>query len=89
MPVSGAVIGHEALARFRSADGRNLPPDQVFCALHDSPLTFQLELKIKQLQIAMPRTSVCCSSTSRMPSRPSSTSRATRWWSYSPSIRAR
>lgn len=51
--VSGAVIGHEALARFRSADGRNLPPDQVFCALHDSPLSlFQLELKIKQLQIA-------------------------------------
>ncbi|MNZ77372.1 putative membrane protein YjcC [compost metagenome] len=49
---SGRPIGQEALARFRSADGRNLPPDRVFCALHDSPLSlFQLELKIKKLQI--------------------------------------
>ncbi|GLK57971.1 EAL domain-containing protein [Azotobacter vinelandii] len=49
---SGNIIGHEALARFRGADGRNLPPERVFCALHDSPLSlFQLELKIKKLQI--------------------------------------
>lgn len=49
---SGRPIGYEALARFRSKDGHSLPPDQVFCALHDSPLSlFQLELKIKQLQI--------------------------------------
>ncbi len=49
---SGSTIGHEALARFRCADGRCLPPERVFCTLHDSPLSlFQLELKIKQLQI--------------------------------------
>ncbi|MFC0709195.1 EAL domain-containing protein [Azorhizophilus paspali] len=49
---SGNAIGHEALARFRSAAGCNLQPEQVFCTLHDSPLSlFQLELKIKKLQI--------------------------------------
>ncbi len=47
------TLGYEALARF-SANGRTLPPDQVFAALHDNPLLFHYaELKWKRLQIEM------------------------------------
>lgn len=46
------VLGHEALARFRVNGGGRLPPDRVFRALHDSPLSlFQMEYRIKQLQL--------------------------------------
>lgn len=47
------TVAYEALARF-SADGRSLPPDRVFAALHDNPLLFHYaELKWKRAQIAM------------------------------------
>jgi len=47
------TLGYEALARF-SANGRPLPPDRVFAALHDNPLLFHYaELKWKRLQIEM------------------------------------
>jgi len=47
------TVGHEALSRF-SANGRPLPPDQVFAALHDNPLLFHYaELKWKRLQIEL------------------------------------
>lgn len=46
------VVGYEALARFRHLRSGVLPPDQVFRALHSSPLSlFQLEWRIKQLQL--------------------------------------
>lgn len=50
---SGEVRCHEALARFVAADGRGLPPDRVFGALHDNPLLLlHTELEMKRLQIA-------------------------------------
>ncbi len=50
--VDQAVMGHEALARFRLSSGRRLSPDRVFRALHDSPLSlFQMEYRVKQLQV--------------------------------------
>ena len=51
---SEQVIGYEALARFRCSTGELMPPDQVFRGLHESPLSlFQLEYRMKQIQIAM------------------------------------
>jgi EAL domain-containing protein (putative c-di-GMP-specific phosphodiesterase class I) len=48
-----ATVAYEALARF-SANGRALPPDRVFAALHDNPLLFHYaELKWKRLQIEL------------------------------------
>lgn len=50
---TGEVLCHEALARFIDADGRALPPDRVFEALHDNPLLLlHAELEMKQLQLA-------------------------------------
>lgn len=47
------TVAHEALARF-SVQGRPLPPDRVFAALHDNPLLFHYaELKWKRLQIEL------------------------------------
>lgn len=47
------TFGYEALARF-TANGRSLPPDRVFAALHDNPLLFHYaELKWKRLQIEL------------------------------------
>lgn len=43
---------YEALARFHDRAGRPLPPDKVFRAFHDSPLSlFELEYKVKRGQI--------------------------------------
>lgn len=47
------TVAYEALARF-SVQGRPLPPDRVFAALHDNPLLFHYaELKWKRLQIEL------------------------------------
>ena len=47
------TIGHEALARFYSRDNQALPPQIVFDALHDSPITLvQVELLSKHWQLA-------------------------------------
>lgn len=47
------TVGYEALARF-SANGRPLPPDRVFAALHDNPLLFHYaEMKWKRAQIEL------------------------------------
>lgn len=47
-----AVVGHEALARFRAADGSPLPPARVFPELRrDLCLLADVELQLKQLQI--------------------------------------
>lgn len=49
----GEARCYEALARFVAADGRQLPPDVVFEALHDNPLLLlHAELEMKQLQLA-------------------------------------
>ena len=49
---SGAPHAHEALARFYAADGRRIPPLEVFRALHENPLSlFQVELQVKQQQL--------------------------------------
>lgn len=49
----GEVLCHEALARFVDADGRAMPPDQVFGALHENPLLLlHTELEMKRLQLA-------------------------------------
>ncbi|WP_028450518.1 EAL domain-containing protein [Chitinibacter tainanensis] len=51
-PHSGEIAAYEALARFYDAQGQILRTDQVFHALHDSPLTmFQAEYQMKQLQL--------------------------------------
>ena len=50
---TGEVVCHEALARFIDANGRSLPPDQVFEALHDNPLLLlHAELEMKRLQLS-------------------------------------
>ncbi|MFA9462389.1 EAL domain-containing protein [Thiohalorhabdus sp. Cl-TMA] len=50
---SGEVHGFEALARFRSREGADLPPNGVFRALHDNPLLLlQVETAVKALQVA-------------------------------------
>jgi EAL domain-containing protein (putative c-di-GMP-specific phosphodiesterase class I) len=49
---TGATVAHEALARFRAADGSPLPPDRVFPELRrDLGLLADVELRLKQLQI--------------------------------------
>jgi EAL domain-containing protein (putative c-di-GMP-specific phosphodiesterase class I) len=49
---TGATIAHEALARFRAADGSPLPPGRVFPELRrDLGLLADVELRLKQLQI--------------------------------------
>lgn len=46
------VVGHEALARFRAADGSPLPPARVFPELRRDPcLLADVELQLKRLQI--------------------------------------
>lgn len=51
-PLTGALHAYEALARFTDRAGRPLPPDLVFRAFHDSPLSlFELEFKVKRGQI--------------------------------------
>jgi EAL domain-containing protein (putative c-di-GMP-specific phosphodiesterase class I) len=46
------IFGYEALARFYDETGQSISPQQVFAALHDSPLClFQTEFKMKQLQL--------------------------------------
>lgn len=50
---SGEIFAWEALARFVGSDGKLIPPNLVFEALHFSPLSlFQMELRIKQFQLA-------------------------------------
>jgi len=50
---AGRIHGYEALARFHSDDGRQLPPNAVFRALHDNPLLLlQVEKAVKALQVA-------------------------------------
>lgn len=50
---SGQPIGHEALARFYTADGQPLAPKPIFDALHTSPLSlYQVEYDMKRLQLA-------------------------------------
>lgn len=49
---TGTIVGYEALARFFEADGRSIPPLEVFQKLHDSPLMLaQVELQLKRLQL--------------------------------------
>ncbi|WP_415898948.1 EAL domain-containing protein [Neptuniibacter sp. QD48_11] len=49
---TGDILGYEALARFYHADGRAIPPLDVFQVLHDSPLMLaQVELQLKRLQM--------------------------------------
>lgn len=49
---TGAIHAYEALARFEDPEGRPLPPDVVFRAFHESPLSlFDLEFKVKRTQI--------------------------------------
>lgn len=49
---TGECLGYEALARFYLTDGSSLPPQRVFDALHQSPLTLiQVELISKKLQL--------------------------------------
>ncbi len=46
------TVAHEALARFRAADGSHLPPSRVFPELRCEPgLLADVELQLKQLQI--------------------------------------
>lgn len=48
-----STFGYEALARFYTADNQLISPQQVFAALHHSPLSlYQTEFKMKQLQLA-------------------------------------
>lgn len=50
---TGEVRCHEALSRFVDGDGRAMPPDIVFEALHENPLLlFHTELEMKKLQLA-------------------------------------
>jgi EAL domain-containing protein (putative c-di-GMP-specific phosphodiesterase class I) len=49
---TGEVVAHEALARFRAADGSALAPGRVFPELRrDLGLLADVELRLKQLQI--------------------------------------
>jgi EAL domain-containing protein (putative c-di-GMP-specific phosphodiesterase class I) len=49
---TGMTVAHEALARFRAADGSSLPPTRVFPELRrDLSLLAEVELRLKQLQI--------------------------------------
>jgi EAL domain-containing protein (putative c-di-GMP-specific phosphodiesterase class I) len=49
---TGTTIGHEALARFRAADGSPLAPGRVFPELRrDLALLADVEVRLKQLQI--------------------------------------
>ncbi len=49
---TGETFGHEALSRFRTADGAILPPARVFGELAREPaLLAQVELDVKRLQI--------------------------------------
>lgn len=46
------VWAYEALARFLTANGTLLPPQAVFSALHNSPLSlYQAEAEMKELQL--------------------------------------
>lgn len=48
----GKIFGYEALARFYTDDGSLLAPQQVFDALHASPLTLYIvEYEMKRLQL--------------------------------------
>jgi EAL domain-containing protein (putative c-di-GMP-specific phosphodiesterase class I) len=50
---TGAVVGHEALARFYDPEWRSLPPAAVFARLHAEPsLLLHVELETKRLQLA-------------------------------------
>ncbi|GEO80003.1 EAL domain-containing protein [Pararhodospirillum oryzae] len=50
----GGLVGYEALARFQDAQGRQIPPDRVFQALHGTGAggLWVAELTLKRLQIA-------------------------------------
>ncbi len=49
---SGDVVGYEALARFRRADGEAVPPNRLFVSLHANPLLLlHVELEMKRLQL--------------------------------------
>ncbi|MBF0380555.1 MAG: EAL domain-containing protein [Magnetococcales bacterium] len=46
------TYAYEALARFTTADGQKVPPDQIFRALHTNKLLlYQVELEMKHLQL--------------------------------------
>jgi len=46
------IVAYEALSRFYDDNGQSIPPDLIFAALHDSPLTLhQVELAQKKLQL--------------------------------------
>ena len=46
------IMAYECLARFSDKDGKNIAPDIIYAALHDSPLTlFQVEYQQKLLQL--------------------------------------
>jgi len=49
---SKEIMAYECLARFTDIDNNNIPPDIIYAALHDSPLTlFQVEYQQKLLQL--------------------------------------
>ncbi|MGB2740237.1 MAG: EAL domain-containing protein [Cognaticolwellia sp.] len=49
---SNEIMAYECLARFSDIDNNNIPPDIIYAALHDSPLTlFQVEYQQKLLQL--------------------------------------
>jgi len=46
------IMAYECLARFTDKDNNNIPPDVIYAALHDSPLSlFQVEYQQKLLQL--------------------------------------
>lgn len=46
------IFAYECLARFTDRNNSNIPPDIIYAALHDSPLTlFQVEYQQKLLQL--------------------------------------
>jgi len=49
---SKEIMAYECLARFCDKNNNNIPPDIIYAALHDSPLTlFQVEYQQKLLQL--------------------------------------
>jgi len=49
---SKEIMAYECLARFYDKNNNNIPPDIIYAALHDSPLTlFQVEYQQKLLQL--------------------------------------
>ncbi len=46
------IMAYECLARFTDKDNNNIPPDIIYAALHESPLSlFQVEYQQKLLQL--------------------------------------